>query len=71
MEYEERLSMLEETIERKEEIISRLQDKITEIKGELFLLEIEKEDLVENGDPDVTSSGLSYIRSPEGKDILE
>ena len=30
MEYEERLSMLEETIERKEEIISRLQDKITE-----------------------------------------
>ena len=39
--------MLEETIERKEEIISRLQDKITEIKGELFLLEIEKEDLEE------------------------
>lgn len=38
---------MKETIERKEEIISRLQDKITETKGELFLLEIEKEDLEE------------------------
>jgi SMC interacting uncharacterized protein involved in chromosome segregation len=45
MEYQESISLLDEQIEKKEEIIHRLQEKISEIKGELFLLEIEKEDL--------------------------
>ena len=33
MEYEEQIRIIDRKIERKEEIISRLQDKITEIKG--------------------------------------